>query len=103
LVVDKLYELFRDPNWKVRWVAAELILKMSETPQLPEFFAKLGQADNMAITEPLKYGMLIANMKGTPPAADVAAKYAATGTRCRPGCPRSAITTTLVWLPTCPR
>jgi hypothetical protein len=79
LVVDKLYELFGDPNWKVRWVAAELILKMSETPQLPEFFAKLGQADNMAITEPLKYGMLIANMKGTPPPAEVAANYAAKG------------------------
>lgn len=79
LVIDKLYELFRDPNWKVRWVAAELVLKMSETPQLPEFFAKLGKAENLAITEPLKYGQLIANMKGSPAPADVAAKYAATG------------------------
>jgi HEAT repeat protein len=79
LVIDKLYELFKDSNWKVRWVAAELVLKMSETPQLPEFFAKLGQADNMAITEPLKYGQILANMKGTPPPAEVAAKYAGTG------------------------
>jgi HEAT repeat protein len=79
LVIDKLYELFKDPNWKVRWVAAELVLKMSETPQLPEFFAKLGQADHMAITEPLKYGQILANMKGTPAPADVAAKYSATG------------------------
>ncbi len=79
LVVEKLYELFKDANWKVRWVAAELVLKMSETPQLPEFFTKLGQAENMAITEPLKYGQLIAVMKGTPPAGDVAAKYAGTG------------------------
>jgi hypothetical protein len=79
LVIDKLYDLFKDPNWKVRWVAAELVLKMSETPQLPEFFSKLAQADNMAITEPLKYGALIANMKGTPPAAQVAEKYAASG------------------------
>ena len=79
LVIDKLYDLFKDPNWKVRWVAAELVLKMSETPQLPEFFSKLGQADNMAITEPLKYGQLLATMKGTPPAAEVAEKYAASG------------------------
>lgn len=79
LVIDKLYELFKEQNWKVRWVAAELVLKMSETPQLPEFFSKLSQADHMAITEPLKYGQLIANMKGTPPAADVAAKYSGTG------------------------
>ncbi len=79
LVIDKLYELFKHDNWKVRWIAAELVLKMSETPQLPEFFAKLGQADNMAITEPLRYGQLLASMKGTPTPAEVATKYAATG------------------------
>jgi HEAT repeat protein len=79
LVIDKLYELFKDSNWKVRWVAAELVLKMSETPQLPEFFAKLGRAENMAITEPLKYGQLISTMKGSPSPAEVAAKYASTG------------------------
>ena len=59
---DKLYELFKDPNWKVRQVAAQLVLKMSDTPQLPEFFSKLGQAENMAITEPLRYGALLATM-----------------------------------------
>ncbi|HXK19326.1 MAG TPA: hypothetical protein VNG33_16045 [Polyangiaceae bacterium] len=79
LVIEKLYDLFKDPNWKVRWVAAELVLKMSETPQLPEFFSKLAGAENMAITEPLKYGQLLANMKGTPPPAEVAEKYAGTG------------------------
>jgi chemotaxis protein histidine kinase CheA len=79
IVIDKLYDLFKDPNWKVRWVAAELVLKMSETPQLPEFFNKLGQAENMAITEPLKYGQLLSTMKGTPPPAEVAEKYAGTG------------------------
>lgn len=79
LVVEKLYDLFKDPNWKVRWVAAELVLKMSETPQLPEFFSKLAGAENMAITEPLKYGQLLANMKGTPTPAEVAEKYAGTG------------------------
>jgi hypothetical protein len=79
LVIEKLYELFRDPNWKVRQVAAQLVLKMSETPQLPEFFDKLGKADNMAITEPLRYGALLATMKGSPSAAAVAEKYAAPG------------------------
>ena len=79
LVIDKLYDLFKDPNWKVRWVAAELALKMSETPQLPEFFSKLAGADHMAITEPLKYGGIIASMKGTPKPAEVVEKYAAGG------------------------
>jgi chemotaxis protein histidine kinase CheA len=79
LVIEKLYDLFKDSNWKVRWVAAELVLKMSETPQLPEFFSKLDKAENMAITEPLKYGLLIANMKSTPPPAEVAEKYAGSG------------------------
>jgi hypothetical protein len=79
MVIEKLYDLFKEQNWKVRWVAAELVLKMSETPQLPEFFAKLGNAPNMAITEPLKYGLLISNMKGTPPAAEVVEKYAGSG------------------------
>jgi hypothetical protein len=79
MVIEKLYDLFKDSNWKVRWVAAELVLKMSETPQLPEFFAKLGQADNMAITEPLKYGQIIANMKGSPKPVDVVEKYASSG------------------------
>jgi hypothetical protein len=79
LVIDKLYDLFKDPNWKVRQVAAQLVLKMSETPQLPEFFSKLAQADNMAITEPLRYGALLASMKGTPSPGEVAEKYAGPG------------------------
>lgn len=78
-VIEKLYDLFKDSNWKVRWVAAELVLKMSETPQLPEFFSKLGNAPNMAITEPLKYGLLISTMKGTPTPAEVVEKYAGSG------------------------
>ena len=52
-----------------------MVLKMSETPQLGEFMQKLGGARNMAITEPLKYGHLIANMKGTPPSSELVDKY----------------------------
>ena len=79
VVIDKLYDLFKDPNWKVRQVAAQLVLKMSETPQLPEFFTNLGKADNMTITEALRYGALLSGMKGTPTPAEVAEKYAASG------------------------
>jgi hypothetical protein len=79
MVVEKLFELFKNDNWKVRWVAASLVLKMSDTSNLPEFMTKLGQADGLAITEPLSYGGLISDMKGSTPPAEIAAKYAATG------------------------
>ncbi|HEY3237228.1 MAG TPA: HEAT repeat domain-containing protein [Polyangiaceae bacterium] len=65
-VVDRLYGLFKADNWKVRWVAAELVLKMSKTEQVPEFFRKLEQAENMDITEPLRYGALLGDMEGSP-------------------------------------
>jgi hypothetical protein len=76
-VVDALYGLFAHKNWKVRWVAAELVLKMSEVPQLDEFMSKLGGVREMAITEPIRYGKLIAGLQGTPPVRDVIEKYAA--------------------------
>lgn len=80
MILGKLYDLFKNDNWKVRWVAAELILKTSDTSELPQFFNKLGQADHFAITEPLRYGALIAAMKAGPnaqPAAQIVDKYAA--------------------------
>jgi hypothetical protein len=65
MVVDRLYALFKDPTWQVRWVAAELVLKMSDTGQLPEFFDRIGStSDGMSITEPLRYGQAISTMKG---------------------------------------
>ena len=79
MVVDKLYELFKNDNWKVRWVAASLVLKMSDGSQIPEFMSKLGQAEGLAITEPLSYGGLLADVKGSPSPADLAAKYSASG------------------------
>ncbi|HET9955467.1 MAG TPA: hypothetical protein VFQ61_13220 [Polyangiaceae bacterium] len=80
MILSKLYGLFRNENWKVRWVAAELVLKTIETSDLPEFFKQLGQVgkgDGFAITEPLRYGALIANMKG-PPVREIVDKYAGT-------------------------
>lgn len=74
-VVERLYGLFDNENWKVRWVAAELILRMSDTGQLPEFFDKIGKAPGMAITEPLRYGALIADMKGPKTPKDAVQPY----------------------------
>lgn len=76
-VIDTLYELFSHQNWKVRWVAAELVLKTSEVQHLPEFMQKLGKVRNMAITEPIRYGKLIGALQGSPPPRDVMGQYAA--------------------------
>jgi len=78
MVVGKLYDLFRNENWKVRWVAASLVLKMSDASQVPEFMTKLGQADGLAITEPLSYGGLLSDLKGPPSPASLAERYAIT-------------------------
>ncbi len=78
VVVEKLYQLFSSPSWKVRWVAAELVLKMSDTSQLPEFMDRIGKAEGMAITEPLRYGSLIAEMKGSAPPVKVIEPYLGT-------------------------
>ncbi|HEX4339825.1 MAG TPA: hypothetical protein VH062_28155 [Polyangiaceae bacterium] len=63
LVVDRLYPMFDSKEWKIRWVAAELILKMSDSSHIDEFMAHLGHAKGMSITEPLRYGQLIGEMK----------------------------------------
>jgi hypothetical protein len=77
VVINKLYELFKSDNWKVRWVAAELALKMSDTSHVEEFMARLREADGMAITEPLRYGALIGEMKGVAKPEGLAEKFAA--------------------------
>lgn len=75
LVVDKLYGLFSNDNWKIRWVAAELVLKMSDTSQLGEFMSKLSSVRHMALTEPLRYGALIGEMKGKDKPENMVDKY----------------------------
>ncbi len=77
MVLEKLYVLFDNPNWRVRWVAAGLVLRMSDTPDLESFFARLSKVRGMSINEPLRYGALLSAMKGPPSPAEVAAKYAA--------------------------
>ncbi|HVU00813.1 MAG TPA: hypothetical protein VHE30_03645 [Polyangiaceae bacterium] len=63
LVVDRLYSVFDSKEWKVRWVAAELVLKMSDSSQIDEFMTHLGRVHNMSITEPLRYGKLVGELK----------------------------------------
>jgi hypothetical protein len=76
MVLDRLYAMFDHENWKVRWVAAGLILRMSDTADLEVFFNRLGKVRGMSISEPLRYGALLASMKGPPSPAEVSEKYA---------------------------
>jgi len=68
-VIAKLYALFGSKKWKVRWVAAGTVLRMSSTDQLGEFMSRLGQASGLAMTEPLSYGQTIAQMPVKGPTA----------------------------------
>src|SRR5690606_16309945 len=64
MVIQKLYGLFDNDNWKVRWLAAELILQMSEAKHIPEFMEQVGKIKHMSLTEPLRYGKLVGELKG---------------------------------------
>ncbi len=67
-IVPKLYTLFDPPKWKVRWVAASLVLKTQGTKGVPEFMNHLPRtaSTKMGMTEPLSYGGLIAKMEPGP-------------------------------------
>lgn len=67
-IVPKLYTLFNAPKWKVRWVAAETILKTMTPKQVPDFMAHLPKSSSvkMGMTEPLSYGGIIAKMDSPP-------------------------------------
>lgn len=82
LVVDRLYALFESKNWKVRWVAAELILKMSDVTHVDEFMSHLRDVKHMSLTEPLRYGSLIGEMKkGKLDPLELVTKYTASSYR----------------------
>ncbi|HQP35103.1 MAG TPA: hypothetical protein PLI95_07990 [Polyangiaceae bacterium] len=68
-VIGKLYELFGSAKrWQVRWVAAQVAVKMSTTEQIPEILGKLpgGKAQNFSLTEALTYGEWMGNTKMMP-------------------------------------
>jgi len=75
-VINRLFGLFDHPNWKVRWVSAELALKMSDSTQLPEFMTNLAQVKQMALAEPLRYGELLGEIKGPQKASQFVPGYA---------------------------
>lgn len=79
-ILPKLNTLFEPKKWKVRWVAASLILRTVGTKQVPEFMARLPKtpAAKMGMTEPLSYGELIRKMEpaaGEPKPLDVVKPY----------------------------
>lgn len=79
-IVPKLYTIFDAKKWKVRWVAASLVLKTMSTKQVHEFMAHLPKtpATKMGMTEPLSYGELIRKMEpanGEPKPRDVITPY----------------------------
>ncbi len=74
-VAGPLMDLFDSPNWKVRWVAAELLLKMSGPQHVEEFMQRLSKVEHMSLTEPLRYGQLIGEMKGEPSGKDLVDSY----------------------------
>lgn len=66
-VAERLYSLFGNKRWQVRWSVASLLLKMSEAKHLDEFMTRLGKIRDMAMSEPLSYGPLLNDLKGDKP------------------------------------
>lgn len=64
-VIADLYRLFDSEQWKTRWLAAELVLRMSEARHLTEFMDHLEPVRTLAMVEAKRYGALIAELKGT--------------------------------------
>jgi hypothetical protein len=80
-VANKLYALFQSKKWKVRWVAASLVLKTLTPKQVPYFFSRLPTA-GLALNEALAYGGLIRDMPpvaGEPKPRDLIMGYLASG------------------------
>jgi hypothetical protein len=68
-IVPKLYTLFEPKKWKVRWVAAETILKtMKGTKEVADFLNRLPKSPNtkQGMTEGLSYGGIIRKMEPAP-------------------------------------
>ncbi len=72
LVVPKLYAMFDAKKWKVRWVAASLVLKGAKTSDLAEFMRRLpaSAGTKMGMSEPITYAGLI-NGKGRQPPTEI--------------------------------
>jgi hypothetical protein len=80
LIVQKLYTLFESKKWKVRWVAADLILKTMTTREVPDFMRHLPTtpATKMGMSEFTSYGSLILSRDapaGAPKPKDLVQQY----------------------------
>jgi hypothetical protein len=67
-ILPKLYTLFVGHKWKVRWVAAELVLRTITPKGVGEFMSRLpaNGREKMGISEPISYGALIGKMEPPP-------------------------------------
>ncbi len=80
VVINDLFKLFKGDDWKVRALAADLALRMSEPSQVPEFMRKLGSADDgMAITEAMIYGQILGDIAPGDQAKKLATRYSSSG------------------------
>jgi hypothetical protein len=68
LIVNRLYTFFDSRKWKVRWVAAELVLKTMTAKDIPEFLRHLPTtaATKMGLSEPTTYGGIILKLDAPP-------------------------------------
>lgn len=64
IVVPKMYQLFGTNTWKVRWVAASLVLKTLTTGKIGPFMGRLpaNASTKMGMTEPISYARIIKSM-----------------------------------------
>jgi hypothetical protein len=68
LIVPKLYTLFDGKKWKVRWVAASIILKTMASKDVPDFMKHLpaSPATKMGMSEFTQYGSIILTRDASP-------------------------------------
>jgi hypothetical protein len=77
-VTQRMYDLFDSSSkWKVRWVAASLVLKTITTKELDQFMSRLPKspAQKMSLTEAVSYGDSIRKLEGAKKPRDAVMPY----------------------------
>lgn len=77
-IAPGLFELFDAGRWKVRWVAASLLLRLSDAAGLERFMNELGRVKSLPMAEALSYGALLDSVSGIDVRA-VVTRYSAQG------------------------
>ncbi len=70
-----LFEFFDSKDWRIRQAAAELLLVLGKQEDLEAFMAHIPSVKNLTISEPLRYGRLIGQLKGKSHFRDLVAPY----------------------------